>query len=116
MYFGINIKFWFKILIVLLHLLIPFWIYVDASKRGKNFINSLIWAIGGLFFGVFAIFAWCMVRPLSREESGNLCPECKQVCSGRELICPNCGHVLKGEVVELSRMEDENPQDETALK
>ena len=83
-------------------LLIAFWIYKDANKRGKE---GIIWAIIFVilsllsFFGLGLIIILLIVWLATRPPIGGIKP--KKVHPDRR--CPNCGRVIPWEAKKYRR-------------
>jgi len=93
----------FSMFLLILWLLVVFWTYKDAEKRG---MNGLLWALL-VFFGTFIGFlVYLLVRselktsaPASYREqqvaTGMTCPGCGKPVEPEFAVCPYCKRVLK---------------------
>ena len=86
----------------------PFFLFYDTRKRGKSFGEGLLWAVGGFLFTIVVLPVWFWIRPKTADEGAGMCPKCKELLVRDPKVCPTCGHVLVGEVVELSMTESED--------
>jgi hypothetical protein len=83
-------------------------VFQDAQNRGKENKEAFLWFLATFVFFAGAI-VWVFVRPpFIEDEPTHFCHECKTIFHGDHVCCPECGHVLIGEVVDQSSMgEDE---------
>jgi hypothetical protein len=82
-------------------------VFQDAQNRGKNNKEAFLWFLATFCFFIGAII-WLFVRPpYSEDEQTFFCHECKAIFHGDHACCPECGHVLIGEVVDQSSMGEE---------
>jgi hypothetical protein len=73
---------------LLLWLLVPTWVYVDARERGVR--RALLWA----FLVLISLFIGLVVYLIARPEDRVLeCPSCSREINGGS-YCPHCGHDL----------------------
>jgi hypothetical protein len=73
---------------MLLWLLVPTWVYVDARERGVR--RALLWA----FLVLISFFIGLVVYLIARPEDRVLkCPSCEREINGGA-YCPHCGHDL----------------------
>jgi hypothetical protein len=73
---------------MLLWLLVPTWVYVDARERGVR--RALLWA----FLVFISFFIGLVVYLIARPEDRVLkCPSCEREINGGA-YCPHCGHDL----------------------
>ncbi len=91
-------------------LLIAAWLFQASTKA---YMFSLLWTVLGLFFNLFAVIAFLVVRSLQSvcpscgtyqkeaeycrncgAEMSTKCVECGTVVKPLELYCPNCGKEL----------------------
>jgi len=73
----------FTLLGFLVQLLIAYWMYKDAKKRGEE---EVLWLIVGLIAGIIGLILWLLVRPEMYEvrkkyrfqhpAPGKPCPDC----------------------------------------
>lgn len=85
---GIGVGFQFMICSLglfgfLIQLLIAYWMYKDAEKRGEE---EVLWLIVGLIAGIIGLIIWLLVRPgmsevrsksrLQHPPPGKPCPDC----------------------------------------
>ena len=92
-------------------LLIAAWLYQAAAKAS---MPELLWAALGLFFNIFAVIAFVVIRSLQpacpecgvRQKEAKYCRICgaamKSKCAGcgaeadtQDSYCPHCGKALK---------------------
>jgi hypothetical protein len=95
------------------------WIFIDARRRGKNVIVSLLWAIGTLNLFIIVFPIWFIVRPDNFNERTTMCPKCKAIYKGDPFSCSTCGYIMKDGVVNLSDMDDfkeDSSQNNTGFK
>lgn len=74
-------------------LLLPAFVYVDASSRGMRNVMAVVLLTGLTFFAGFIVYL--LVRP-SRGSSLN-CPSCDKELDGTHSFCPYCGHDISGD-------------------
>ncbi len=74
-------------------LLLPAFVYVDATSRGMRNVLAVVLLTGISFVIGFTIYM--IVRP-SRGGSLN-CPACDKELDGTHSFCPYCGHDLSGD-------------------
>ena len=75
--------------LVLLALIPPVWVYVDASLRRQP---ALLWFLFTLPTSVLGALIYALVT----RDSGKACPECGERVSPRYVVCPYCQTELKG--------------------
>lgn len=75
--------------LVLLALIPPVWVYVDASLRRQP---ALLWFLFTLPTSVLGALIYALVT----RDAGRACPECGERVSPRYVVCPYCQTELKG--------------------
>ena len=93
-------------------LLVPAWLY-QASKRAQ--MNPLLWPLLGLFWSLWGLLLFLVVRSLLRQRCGACgtwqrkaafcrtcgtrfyaaCPSCRTDCSPDDQYCNHCGAPLR---------------------
>ena len=93
-------------------LLVPAWLY-QASKRAQ--MNTLLWPLLGLFWSLWALLLFLVIRSLLRQRCGAcdtwqrkasfcrtcgakfhvICPSCGTDCNPGDQYCGHCGSSLK---------------------
>lgn len=54
----------FSFIVLVLYVLLAFWIFSDANKRGEN---AWLWLLLHLIAFVVADFVWILIRPNERD-------------------------------------------------
>ena len=92
-------------------LLVPAWLY-QASRRAQ--MNALLWPLLGLFWSLWGLLLFLVVRSLLRQRCGSCgawqrrasfcrvcgakfhvaCPSCGTDCNPGDLYCSHCGASL----------------------
>jgi hypothetical protein len=85
----------------------PFFLFYDVRKRGRGTVEALLWAIGGFFFTIIVLPIWFWIRPKTADEGAGMCPICKELLIRSPKVCPHCGHILVGDVVDLSNIDEQ---------
>ena len=75
--------------IILLFILPPVWVYVDARVRRQPAVLWLLFTIPTSVLGA-------LVYALVNRDAGPACPECGERVSSRFVVCPYCQTELKG--------------------
>ena len=89
----------------MLLIIVCFWIFIDAIKRGEGKFKALLWAVGSYFLFFIVIPVWIWKRPNFYVKSKSFCPKCHETYKGKPVCCPHCGYMFSEEVVELSTSE-----------
>jgi len=84
-------------LVLILWLIVVFWTYRDAERRG---MNGLLWALLVLFGHFIGFLVYLLVRSGPKTVPGQtvpeaLCPDCKKPVKIEFAVCPYCKRVLK---------------------
>jgi len=85
------------LLLLVIWLIVVFWVYRDAERRG---MNGVLWALL-IFVGNFVgLIIYLIVRNeefprLVAAEPTQLCPSCGKVVVQKYSFCPHCGTRLK---------------------
>ena len=90
--------------------LMGIWVFTDARKRGVTNGIAFLCFLGTTVLGVIALIVWFIVRPELIRESVTACPKCRGFYHGSPVVCPNCGHILREGVIDLSSNESENSE------
>lgn len=72
-------------------ILVAYWVYKDAKKRGEN---AILWAILVIFGGLIAIILWFILRPPiggKKSTPDRICINCGRGIPFDARICPYCG-------------------------
>jgi len=98
---------------MLIGLVVAFFVYSDAQKRGQSFFNSLLWAVGSAAMPIVIVPLYLLlgrkVSPVDKRNSDPdiidieatvvedtvPCPMCGKKVSEDFLVCPYCSHTLK---------------------
>ena len=80
-------------------IVLAFWVYHDAMKRGKTSGKALAWAVGVLLLWIVFFPLWLFIRPKQLIEEGDVeymtvCPSCGGYVDRDASFCPHCGHRL----------------------
>lgn len=100
-----------NLIAVILLIGVAFWIYSDASSKGRSPLSSLLWAAGAVFAPYIAIPVYFLMRwaaPPTRsnqetifKDTGQavvtLCSRCGYESQRAIKKCPKCKNTLKGE-------------------
>lgn len=97
-----------KLIFVAIVIITPFFLLYDTRKRGKGLVEACLWAIGGFLFTIIVLPVWFWVRPKTSDEGAGMCPKCKELLIREPAVCPNCGHVMGGGVVDLANMDSDD--------
>jgi hypothetical protein len=80
----------------LIGILILYWVYRDAESQG---MNGVLWAIIVLFFNIFGLVLYLLVRESPHGAFGRritrICPKCGQVLNEEAKFCSRCGKALE---------------------
>ena len=89
--------FWYPLIIIVIivvvyviYILIAYWVYKDAKKRGEN---GILWALIVFFAGLLGILIWIAMRPPiggRKTEPDRRCPSCGRGIPFASKICPYC--------------------------
>ncbi|UCE07037.1 MAG: zinc ribbon domain-containing protein [bacterium] len=85
------------LLLLIIWLIVVFWVYRDAERRG---MNGVLWALL-IFVGNFVgLIIYLIVRSeefprLAAAEPTQSCPSCGKVVVQKYAFCPHCGARLK---------------------
>lgn len=89
-----------KILWLLVSIIIAFWVYSDAQRRGKSKGVCFGWFLGTLL--IFPLFfpLWLITRPglqkkLKPHQGPKLCPYCGKYYENEPYFCPYCGEKVR---------------------
>jgi hypothetical protein len=89
-----------KYLWLLVAIVLAFWVYSDAKKRGKSSGACFGWFLGTLL--IFPLFfpLWLISRPdtqkkLKSMEPPKLCPYCGKYYEDDPYFCPHCNEKVK---------------------
>jgi len=102
-FFYIYLFFWVTVVI---------WVWFDASERSSNVLFKIFSVIVTLFFNIFGLLIYLLVRPadsyeerylselekkyLQLETSGLIkCPKCAFDLEPGFIVCPRCGKSVK---------------------
>ena len=85
------------LLLLIIWLILVFWVYRDAERRG---MNGVLWALLVLVGNFVALIIYLIVRTeeFSRQlavEPTQNCPGCGKVVPQKYAFCPHCGTKLK---------------------
>jgi len=81
------IGFFIFISAVLLWLLLPSWVYIDARERDVKY--PILWVVITVVSTVWGFAIYLIIRPTKTKTL--LCPECKNELNGIKAFCPHCG-------------------------
>jgi len=84
----------FVISAMLLWLLLPTWVYIDAKQRDVK--RAFLWAILTVISYGFAFIVYLVTRPAALKSFH--CPECGKELNGVKAFCPYCGLDLAGTI------------------
>ena len=85
------------LLLLIMWLILVFWVYRDAERRG---MNGVLWALL-VFFGIFiGLIIYLIVRSEEfprqiASEPTQSCPSCSKIVVQKYTFCPHCGTRLK---------------------
>jgi len=77
--------------IIVAYILIAYWVYKDANKRGEN---GMLWALLVVVGGLIVIIIWFVIRPPiggKKTSSDRRCPSCGRIIPFDSIVCPYCG-------------------------
>ena len=72
-------------------ILVAYWVYKDAKKRGEN---GILWALLVVVGGLIVIIIWFVIRPPiggKKTSSDRRCPSCGRIIPFDSVVCPYCG-------------------------
>lgn len=78
--------------LVLLWMLLPSWVYIDARQRDVK--RAGMWALLTVISFGFAWLVYLITRPGTLKSFH--CPQCEQELNGSKAFCPHCGFDLSG--------------------
>ncbi len=83
----------------LIAIVLSFWVYHDAMKRGKTSGKALAWAVGVLLLYIVFFPLWLFTRPkqlAGEDDIGYMvvCTNCGGHVDREASFCPYCGHHL----------------------
>jgi RNA polymerase subunit RPABC4/transcription elongation factor Spt4 len=85
------------LLLLVIWLILVFWVYRDAERRGMNGVLWALLVLIGSFVG-FIIYLIVRTEEFSRKftaEPTQNCPGCGRVVAQKYAFCPHCGTRLK---------------------
>lgn len=88
------------ILGLLYWLLVPVWVFTDASREGNH---PALWSILALFTNAVGLVVYLVVRPEPLQ-----CKACKEPISAEYIVCPVCGARNRETCEKCGRIVDEN--------
>lgn len=85
------------ILVFIVWLVMTFWVFSDAEKRG---MNGLLWALLVFFGHILALVVYLLVRNdqvkfAQLQNPSASCPACRKPLESGFAFCPHCGEVLE---------------------
>jgi DNA-directed RNA polymerase subunit RPC12/RpoP len=98
---------------MLVGIIVAFFIYNDAQKRGHTFFSSLLWTVGSVAMPIIIVPLYLMIgrrRNVSdtRDSDPSIidieatvvedtipCPMCASKVQESFLVCPYCSHTLR---------------------
>lgn len=98
---------------MLIGLIVAFFVYNDAQKRGHSFFTSLLWTVGSVAMPIVIVPLYLLFgRKVTLKDKRNSdpdiidieatvveetvpCPMCGKKVGEDFLICPYCSHTLK---------------------
>lgn len=98
---------------MLIGLIVAFFIYNDAQKRGHSFLTSLLWTVGSVAMPIVVVPLYLILGRRAnisnkRDSDPDIidieatvveetipCPMCGSKVQETFLVCPYCSHTLK---------------------
>jgi hypothetical protein len=86
----------FSLILLAIWIMVIFWVYRDAEKRG---LNGLLWALLVFIGNLIALIIYLIIRnehpfPETKVDVIN-CPHCEKPISGGYTYCPHCGKSIR---------------------